>query len=143
MMNDQFFEKKHRMGKWKFILIPVGIAAFLTVFSFAVMLLWNNLMPDIFHLTTITFWQAMGLLVLCKILFGFGKPGGGGWRGGQAPWMKHKMAEKLKHMSPEQKEQFKKQMRDRMCDFRGRRWDNFDWEQPHTEEKGAPEKQTE
>ena len=34
------------------------------------MLLWNWLMPDLFHLPAISFWQAAGLLLLCKILFG-------------------------------------------------------------------------
>lgn len=37
--------------------------------GFVVMWLWNWLMPDIFGLTTITFWQAWGLLVLSHILF--------------------------------------------------------------------------
>jgi hypothetical protein len=33
------------------------------------MLLWNWLMPTLFGLTTITFWQAVGLNILCVILF--------------------------------------------------------------------------
>lgn len=32
--------------------------------------LWNWLMPGIFGLRSITFWQAIGLLLLCKLLFG-------------------------------------------------------------------------
>lgn len=45
----------------------------------AVMLLWNWLMPDIFGLKRLTYWQAWGLLVLCHILFkGFGSGHGGG-----------------------------------------------------------------
>lgn len=40
--------------------------------TFALMLLWNWLMPLIFGLTVITFWQAMGLLALSKILLGRG-----------------------------------------------------------------------
>jgi len=43
-----------------------------TAFTFALMLLWNWLMPVIFGLTTITIWQALGLLILSKILFGKG-----------------------------------------------------------------------
>lgn len=31
--------------------------------------LWNALMPDIFGLPEITFWQALGLSVLCSLLF--------------------------------------------------------------------------
>lgn len=44
-----------------------------TAFTFALMLLWNWLMPAIFGLTVITFWQALGLLALSKILFGKGQ----------------------------------------------------------------------
>lgn len=40
------------------------------VFTLVVMLLWNWLMPLLFGLTLITFWQALGLLVLSKVLFG-------------------------------------------------------------------------
>lgn len=141
-MKKRFFDERRGMHKWKFIFIPFGIAAFLALFSFIVMQLWNNLMPEIFHLTTITFWQAMGLLILSKILFGFSKPGGGRFGGGGAPWMmRNKMRDKLKHMSPEQKEKFKQHMRDRMCDFRGRRgWEDFDWEGDQPEQKGTSEK---
>jgi energy-converting hydrogenase Eha subunit A len=32
--------------------------------------LWNWLMPAIFNLPVITLWQALGLTVFCKILFG-------------------------------------------------------------------------
>lgn len=100
--------------KGRFIFIPIAVAAFLSLISYAVMQLWNNLLPDILHVTTITFWQAMGIFVLCKILFGFGK-GGRGWGrgGGGAPWMRAKMEERFKNMTPEQKEKFKQKMRDR------------------------------
>lgn len=47
-----------------------GLLAFL--FGFVVMWLWNWLMPDIFGLTTITYWQAWGLVVLSHILFKLG-----------------------------------------------------------------------
>jgi hypothetical protein len=43
---------------------------FLAVGPVIVMLLWNWLVPVIFGLKTIDFWQALGLLVLAKILFG-------------------------------------------------------------------------
>jgi hypothetical protein len=48
-----------------------AIAVFaIAALGLAVMLLWNWLMPEIFALRTITFWQALGLFVLAKILFG-------------------------------------------------------------------------
>ena len=43
----------------------------------AVMFLWNALLPQTIHVTVITYWQALGLMILCRILFG--KVGFGGW----------------------------------------------------------------
>ena len=66
----------HR-NKKRFIAGGIGLAILFTgLFSFLVFLLWNWLMPAIFGLTTITFFQAFGLLVLSKILF-FGFHRGG------------------------------------------------------------------
>jgi hypothetical protein len=94
----------------RFVFIPIGIAAILALVSFVVMQLWNNLLPDILHVTTITYWQAMGIFILCKILFGFGPKGRGG-----APWMRRKqmMEERLSGLSPEERERFKEQMKNR------------------------------
>jgi hypothetical protein len=109
----------------RFIFIPLAVAAFLSLASFVVMNLWNWLVPVIFHLTVITFWQAMGIFVLSKILFGFGK---GGHRGGGGAWMRHGMAEKLKHMSPEEREKFKEKWGQRCGHDRwaeGHNWNNY------------------
>jgi hypothetical protein len=114
----------------KFIFIPIGIAAFLALISFVVMNLWNYLLPGILHVGVITFWQAMGIFILCKILFGFGK--GGGHRGG-APWMRRGMAEKFKNMTPEDREKFKQKWEQRCGPDRwGHRhnWDDFAQEAP-------------
>ena len=63
----------HFKVKWFIRGLVFGTVA-ITVFSFIVMLLWNWLMPTIFSLTEITFWQAAGLLILSKIIFsGFGR----------------------------------------------------------------------
>ena len=63
----------HSKSKASFITkaIVFGVLA-VTVFTFGLMLLWNWLMPLIFGLMVITFWQALGLLVLAKLLFGSG-----------------------------------------------------------------------
>ena len=53
-----------------FMIIIVILFAFLV--GYVVMWLWNWLMPHIFGLTTITYWQAVGLLILAKFLFGIG-----------------------------------------------------------------------
>lgn len=64
-------------NKKMFVARGIGFGIlFAGLFSLLVLLLWNWLMPAIFGLTTITFFQAFGLLVLSKILF-FGFHGGG------------------------------------------------------------------
>ncbi len=53
--------------------------ALVSAFGFVVMKLWNALMPDIFGLKEISYWQAWGLFLLSTILFkGFGSGGGHG-----------------------------------------------------------------
>jgi hypothetical protein len=53
-----------------------GFLFFIAFGGVVVLLLWNWLMPDIFNLRRLTFWEALGLLALCRILFGgFGKGG--------------------------------------------------------------------
>ena len=49
-----------------FGILGIGLAF---LFGWVVMLLWNWLMPDIFGLKRVTYWQAWGLLILCSILF--------------------------------------------------------------------------
>jgi len=71
--------KKHvdKMPDWlKYTLYAVlGVAgAFLLglLFGNIIMWLWNWLMPSLFGLRTIGFWEGLGLFLLAKILFGFG-----------------------------------------------------------------------
>jgi hypothetical protein len=70
--------------------IAIGIALFIAFLLFivfggiAVQLLWNWLVPDILNLRRITFWEALGLLALCRILFGgFGRGGSHGHSDGR------------------------------------------------------------
>ena len=119
--------------RWRFIFIPFGIAAFLALISFIVMTLWNDLLPGILHVGTITFWQALGIFILSKILFGFGKGGHNRWGHGGNPWMRRKMEERFKNMTPDEKEKFKAKW-DQRCGH-GRwghdsSWDNY---KPETE----------
>jgi hypothetical protein len=59
-----------------FGLLAIGL---LFLFGWVVMLLWNALMPEIFGLKRVSYWQAWGLLALCSILFkGMGSCGPGG-----------------------------------------------------------------
>lgn len=58
-------------------LVIAGMVVFTAIGGTVVMLLWNWLAPELFGLRLITFWQAIGLLALCRILFGgFGLGGG-------------------------------------------------------------------
>jgi Ca2+/H+ antiporter, TMEM165/GDT1 family len=96
--------RKNRILRGIKIVFFVLLAA--TVFSFAVMGLWNRLMPAIFGLHAISFWQALGLLVLSKIFFGGfrGRPGFGmRWR--------ERMMERWEQMTPEEREKFQSGMR--------------------------------
>ena len=87
----------------------VGIAILAaTVVTVVVMSLWNWLVPELFGGRTISFWQALGLLVLSRMLFG-------GWRGrpGPHPHWRHRLRERWEHMTPEEREQFRQGLRDR------------------------------
>lgn len=77
-----------------------------TAVSFLVMSLWNVLMPGIFAVRAISFWQALGLLVLSKILFGGFRP----YAGGGPRWRRRMMA-RWEQMTPEEREKFKQGMR--------------------------------
>ena len=73
--------------------------------------LWNWLMPDIFGLRTITYWQALGLMVLSWFLFR-------GFRGPQFyrdPWARG-MRERWRRMTPAEREEFTKGLRSRWCE---------------------------
>jgi hypothetical protein len=87
------------------------VAVAITVVSFLTMHLWNWLMPAVFGLHAITWPEALGLLVLSRILMGgFRRPGGGcgprwGWR--------RKMNARWEQMTPEERERFRAGMRGR------------------------------
>lgn len=58
----------------KDLIVAFILATFMLLFisvliTFPFMLLWNWLMPIIFGLTKITFWQSLGLLILSGMLF--------------------------------------------------------------------------
>lgn len=55
--------------KYRYIKFAVFFAVALTLFGGTLMLLWNWLMPSIFGLTTLGFWQAIGLFALARLLF--------------------------------------------------------------------------
>jgi hypothetical protein len=97
----------------KFAVIATVIVA---AVGWAVTLLWNVLVPPIFGAREITFWQAVGLFVLARILVGgFGRHGHGHGRA----W-KRRMNEKWHGMTPQEREKFRAAM-DSRCRFTGGR----------------------
>ena len=104
----------HERGKgfWikRAIFIPIAIAAGIFIFGSVVMLLWNALLPALFGLKTITFWQALGILVLSKILFGGFRGGHGHHRcHGHSHWQHGRWM----HLSPEEKEKMRAEWKGR------------------------------
>ncbi len=82
-------------------------------FSLAVMLLWNALLPAIIGVAVINYWQALGLLVLARILFGgigggrrFGRHGHHGHHHGFEK--NNALREKWINMSDEERKEFMK-----------------------------------
>jgi hypothetical protein len=98
--------------KWIFAVAPVAIAVFIAIGGEVVLHLWNWLLPALFGWPLITFWQALGLLALCRILFG-GFGGGGFNRSG----LQRRMAERWERMTPEERERLRQRMRSRCGGF--------------------------
>jgi hypothetical protein len=120
---------KRMYGKRKFfMIIPIVIIAIL-VFGAIVMGLWNAILVSVLGVKAITFVQALGILVLSKILFG-GFKGRGGCHGGPPMW-RERMQEKWATMTPEEREKFKAEWKNR-C---GGRWGMHDATPPETESK--------
>lgn len=93
--------------------VAIGVA-FLAVmliaaalFGLIVMHLWNWLMPALFGLRVVTYWQAIGLLILSWILFrgprGWGRPRAHRWNHMRGRWQR---------MTPEERERFRAKMRE-------------------------------
>jgi hypothetical protein len=87
-------------------------ALFVALIGLVVMSLWNWLIPAVIGWQRIGFWQALGLLILSKILFGgfHGRHGShGNWHG--------RMMERWGKMTPEEREKFRQTMRHRCGPF--------------------------
>ena len=113
------------MRRKKFIFIPFIAVGMIALISLVVMELWNWLMPAIFGLGVITFWQALGILILSKILFGGFRGGRGGCcghrHGGHHYW-KHKFKHKWQNMSEEERTRWEEKFGGR-CGYSGKQND--------------------
>ncbi len=108
MERKLIYESKGR----RFFMFGFFGLAFVFLAGLVVMLLWNAILPAaITGANKLNYWQAIGLLILSKILFGGfrGKPSGGGRRGfGSQQWR-----EKMQSMTPEEREKFRNEWRER------------------------------
>ena len=96
-------------GVAKGVAIAVAVAVFVALFSWAVMVLWNELVPPVFHGPVIGYWQAFALLVLCRILFG----GLRGWRGSHGHWRRHMWRERWESLTPEERARLRERFMER------------------------------
>lgn len=87
------------------IFIPALVLAVAAVVQF----LWNAILPEVIHAGIISYWQALGLLVLCRILFGgFGNHGHKSHSGHSSA-----LKEKWAGMNDEEKQKFKEEWKSR------------------------------
>lgn len=98
-------------GLW-ILKIGAGMLAIFAILTLVVMTLWNWLLPDLFSLPMITFWQTAGLLLLVKLIFGFGKLGRHHLHRGhhKKHWMN-----KWHNLSDDQKENLKQKFAEKWC----------------------------
>ena len=102
------FNKNKKARLLLFVPLMIGL---IFAIGGVVMVLWNAILPDLLGVKLIGYWQAMGLLVLCKILFGgFGSGGSGKNRFGKRRAF---MRRKLATMNPEEREKFREEWRNR------------------------------
>lgn len=99
------------------LFVLVGLAA-VAAGSMIVMLLWNALLPSLLKLPLIGFWQALGILILARILFGrHGRPA---WAGSACyGWKMRHFRKHWEHLSPEEREKLRTEWRGRCGSFAG------------------------
>jgi len=96
--------RKHyflRIMKLALLVVPL-LVLFVAVIGFVVMSLWNWLIPALFGWKLISYWQALGLIILSRILFG-------GFRGavGRGGHWRHRMMKRCEQMTPEERERYR------------------------------------
>ena len=101
------------MNPWKRpFLFPIYFLAAVLLLGAVVMLLWNVIIPDVTGWAMLSYPKALGLLVLCRILFG-GFHGKGGHGGGHSWKNRAEWRERWKTMTDEQRTEMRKRWKDR------------------------------
>jgi len=100
-----------RAVRWivKGIVVALLALLLLALVGYVVMLLWNWFVPAVIGWKAIDYWQALGLLLLTRLLVGFR---GFGWHRGHGHW-RNRMRERWAGMTPEEREKFRQAMRER------------------------------
>lgn len=107
MFKDQSFSRRPRPAKVFFFVLAAIL--FLALMGGLVMYLWNAILPEVLGVKRITFWQAVGILALAKILFGFPPFR----KGGKHHRSKARWSEKWMGMTDEEKQQLKEKWQER------------------------------
>jgi len=96
-------------GHWFFkgIKVIIGIALYITVLAWVIMLLWNGFIPKITGWMPLNYTNALMLLVLVRLLVGFRVNG--------AYYLKHKLGRKWSNLSDEERDQLREKFKSRWC----------------------------
>ncbi|HTX99453.1 MAG TPA: hypothetical protein VMG09_05500 [Bacteroidota bacterium] len=105
---------KHRRHRIAFIVFGGLVAIF--GFSAIVMILWNLVIPQVFGITQVSYWQAMGLFVLAHVLVKSGRPYHYLHGLKHERWRKM-MDDQICRMSPEQRKEFFSEWENRLRHF--------------------------
>lgn len=105
----------------RFFFFPVIGAAFALLAGGAVMLLWNATLPAVTGVRHLSYWQAVGLLVLCRLLFGNFR---GGRFGGPPSFRRHGWREKWLEMDADKRRRFREEWQQRCATPPGREPDD-------------------
>jgi len=103
---------QHHWRKRWFLFIPIFLIGLFAV-SAIVMLLWNAILPKVSGLLPLSYWQAMGLFILSRILFS-----GFHFRrhhGNRPPFIHPSIKNRFMEMNDEEREQFRSQWKQRFC----------------------------
>ncbi len=112
-MKEKMFSKRSRPARLMIFILFASAA--LLALGGVVMLLWNAILPSLLHVNLIGYWQAVGLLLLCKILFSsFGPRSNKSQRSfGRPP---EHIREKFMNMNAEEKEALKEKWQKRCAE---------------------------
>ena len=105
---------KYKRSPKRFFMFLFFVAAAVFVLGAIVMFLWNAILPSLLNVNNITYWQAVGLVILCKILFSGFRPGR---NNGGPPFGRSHLKDKWASMTEEEKIKFKEEWKKR-CERR-------------------------